>query len=106
MALQAPGQFQFQERHGHDGGRQLALPDQFVNRDRGGAEQFDDVLLRHFDLAFARRSRRRDLDLGRPWLGQWLAQQRRQHLQDVVDRLYLRGALVRAATVASRFSQS
>ena len=38
MAFQAPGKLELQQHRLHDGGGQLALADQFVNRHRRGAE--------------------------------------------------------------------
>jgi hypothetical protein len=42
MTLDAPGEFQFQQDQGDHGGGQMALPDDFVNRERDGAELLDD----------------------------------------------------------------
>ncbi len=39
MPLQTSGQLEFQQRHPQKWGRQLTLPEQFVNRHRAGAEQ-------------------------------------------------------------------
>ena len=43
MAHQPPGQFQFQQRQLHRGRALSALPDQFIDRDRGHGQQAGDV---------------------------------------------------------------
>jgi hypothetical protein len=42
LAFQASRELKFQQDGGDDRGRQLALPDQFVNRDRAGPERLED----------------------------------------------------------------
>jgi hypothetical protein len=43
MTLQASRQFQFQQDCPDSGGRHVALPDEFVNRDRIGPKQVLDL---------------------------------------------------------------
>jgi hypothetical protein len=48
MTLDPPREFQLQKDQGHHGRGQMALPNDFVNRQRNWAEQFEDRLLGQF----------------------------------------------------------